>query len=151
MAQREILTYARVFDNLAFNPNKNNRYRRKIPCNGQQLYSSISWYLLSFNVLDSNTSVHRHVARISSRRGPTWRGPRVPLPKTENSSDLAHYFWVRANLFFIFFFTIKFYFIFPLRGGHGPLAPPPPGYVPVCSSLRTCIEGKFHFFSRGHL
>ena len=33
------------------------------------------------------------VARISSRRGPNFMGAlRYPLPKTENLSDLAHYF-----------------------------------------------------------
>ena len=70
----------------------------------------------------------RHVARISSTRGPTWHRPKVPLPKIENSSDLAHYFWVWANYFFLIF-TIKFYFIFPPRAeGMAHLAPL--GYVP---------------------
>ena len=46
----------------------------------------------------------RHVARISSRRGQTGVSSRYPQPKTENSSKLDHYFWLWANLFFVFLF-----------------------------------------------
>ena len=66
----------------------------------------------------------RHVARISSRRGQPGMGPRCPLPKTENSSDLVHYFLGRGQFIFYFLiFTIKFNLFFRSEGGHGPGAP----------------------------
>ena len=48
----------------------------------------------------------RHVARISSRRWPTWRGPKVPPIKNENSSDLAHYILVPGQFIFVFVFSL---------------------------------------------
>ena len=48
----------------------------------------------------------RQVARISSRKGPTWRGPKVPLIKNQNSSDLAHYCFGPAQSLFIFSFLL---------------------------------------------
>ena len=63
----------------------------------------------------------RHVARISSRRGPTWRGPRVPPTKKRKLLGYGPLFFGSGP---IHFFTIQFYFIFPLReGGMAHLAP----------------------------
>ena len=68
----------------------------------------------------------RHVTRISSRRGQPGAGLIYPLPKTENSSDLSHYILGPGQFILFSYFTIKFHFNFPLRGGgYGPLAPPP--------------------------
>ena len=50
-------------------------------------------------------------------------GPRHPLPKTKNSSDLAHYFWARANSFLLYFYDILFYF--SIQEGMAHLPPPP--------------------------
>ena len=69
----------------------------------------------------------RHVARISSRRGPTWRGPRVPPTKDRKLLGFGPLFFGSGPIYFLFsFFYYKISFYFPLRGaGHGPLAPPP--------------------------
>ena len=62
----------------------------------------------------------RHVARISSRWWPAWRGPSYPLSKTKDSSELAHYFLVNPAILFSFFGQL-FYFSIPVtRGRHVP-------------------------------
>ena len=71
--------------------------------------------------------VARHVARFSSRREPTWRGPRVPPTKNKKLFGFDPLFFGAGQFIFIFFFSIRFYFIF-FRSegrGHGQLAPPP--------------------------
>ena len=78
----------------------------------------------------------RHVVRISSRRGPTWRGPKVTPTKNKKKTPRSWptIFRFRANsLFYFLIFIIKFHFIFPFGGGGGgmaQLAPSPLGYVP---------------------
>ena len=71
----------------------------------------------------SHDSLHarpRHVARISSRLGSTWRGPKASLPKTENSFDLAHYFWVQADSLFISYVYYKVLLHFSAQGAMAP-------------------------------
>ena len=47
----------------------------------------------------------RHVDRISSRRGATWCGPKVPPTKNQNFLRFGPaIFWVRAHSFLILFF-----------------------------------------------
>ena len=71
------------------------------------------------------------VARMSSRRGPTWLGPRYPLPKTENSSELAHHIFGLGQFIFYFLVHYKNVFYFPLRG---PIASvPPPLRFPIAA------------------
>ena len=55
--------------------------------------------------------------------GQSGAGPRYPLPKIENSSYLGQYFSVLTNQLFVFFFSIKFYYIFPLMGAWLPERP----------------------------
>ena len=43
-----------------------------------------------WSLLECWSLYFRHVARIFSRRGPTWRGPKVFPAKTKNSPDFAH-------------------------------------------------------------
>ena len=79
-------------------------------------------------------------ARISSRRGPTWRGPKTPPmknSKTENSSNLSHYFLGPGKfIFLISYFYYKILFYFSAQWGEAwATCPPPP---PLATSL-FCI------------
>ena len=88
------------------------------------------WNNFSFDDLWSS-----YLASISSRRGPTWLGCNVPATKTRKLLGFGPLFFGGGanSVFYFLIFIIKFYFIFPLRGGgrgHGPRAPPP-SYVPA--------------------
>ena len=74
----------------------------------------------------------RHVARISSRRGPTWRGPRVPLTKSRELLGFGKQFFGDPSNFISLccYYYILVYFTIPVRRG-GENAPPPIGCVPA--------------------
>ena len=72
--------------------------------------------------------VIRHVAKILLRgwgEGGQVTGARVPPPKNENSSDLAHYFWGCGAVVFIYFN----YLVFRHQGAMAAVPPPPLGYA----------------------
>ena len=86
----------------------------------------------------------RHVARISSRRGPTWRGPNVPPTKNRKHLGFGPLFLGPGQFIFYFLiFTMKFCFVFA-QGDMAPLAAL--GYVPATSYW---IASSCHAIQRG--
>ena len=77
----------------------------------------------------------RHVARISPRRGPTWRGPKVPPTKNRKLLGFGPLFFGEPeNFIFVFFLRYFFYFSISVRRGGGTFHPP--------SLLGVLIPGK---------
>ena len=93
----------------------------------------VSWPILTPQLEVDNESGIRHVARISSRRGPAWRGPKAPDTKKRKLLGFSPlFFGSRPIHFYFLIFTMKFYF--SAQGEMGPRVLP--GYVP--SGIHLC-------------
>ena len=73
----------------------------------------------------------RHVTRISSRREPTCRGPKVPPAKKREILGFGSLFLGGSGQFICLRIFAIFLFYFSAHGGHGPLG------LPLATSL-TC-------------
>ena len=86
----------------------------------------------------------RDLVLISSRRGQLVSGPRYPLPKTENSWDLVHYFsgWGPFTLIFSYFHHLIYFF----RSDSMTSVPPSPLATSQISTIPAFVD---HISSEG--